>query len=150
MLIDENIAHALPMLSHPMMLRLSHLAVNRTYESGSILARHDNGKVGLFVITQGQVEALRIFRSGESEVCERLGPGAYFSELELEQDERNLLAFRTASDEPVEALWVSHDAFHHFMGESQTAENALRKVAEERYGHVRHSVQPRKSFWWRR
>jgi putative ABC transport system ATP-binding protein len=150
MLIDENIAHALPMLSHPLMLRLSHLAVHHTYESGSVLARRDNGKAGLFVITHGQVEALRVFRSGESEVCERLGPGAYFSELELEQDERSMLAFRTVSDEPVEALWVSHDAFNHFLGESQSAENALRKVAEERFGHVHHQAQPRKSFWWRR
>jgi putative ABC transport system ATP-binding protein len=149
MLIDENIATALPMLSHPLMLRLSHLAVSRSYEPGSVLARHDDGKAGLFVITRGQVEALRIFRSGESEVCERLGPGAYFSELELEQDERNVLAFRTVSDEPVEALWVSHDAFFRFLGESQAAENALRKAAQDRFAHVHHPAQPRKSFWWR-
>jgi putative ABC transport system ATP-binding protein len=150
MLIDETMADALPMLGHQQLLRLSHLAVNRSFEPGAILARHDNGKVGLFVITQGDVEALRIFRNGESEVCERLGPGSYFSELELEQDEKSMLAFRAVSDTPVEAQWVSHEAFYHFLGESNVAENALRKAATERFGHIHRQVQPRKSFWWRR
>ncbi|MBP1701191.1 MAG: cyclic nucleotide-binding protein [Chloroflexi bacterium] len=150
MLIDENIAHALPMLSHPQMLRLSHLAVARSFQPGATLAKHDNGKVGLFVVAQGHVEAVRHYRSGESELVERLGPGAYFSELELEQDERSTLSFRSAAEESVEALWVSHEAFYHFLGESHAAESALRQAAGERFGHVHRPAQPRKSFWWRR
>ena len=150
MLIDENVAQALPMLSHPQMLRLSHLAVARSFQPGATLARHENGKVGLVVIAQGHVEAMRHYRSGESEMVERLGPGNYFSELEMEQGERTPLTFCCAADEQVEALCVSHEAFHHFLGESPAAESALRQVATERFGHVHHPSRPRKTFWWRR
>jgi putative ABC transport system ATP-binding protein len=150
MLIDENIATALPMLSHPQMLRLSQLAVNRSFEPGAVIARGSNGKSGLYVITQGHVEALRHFRGGETEVAERLGPGTYFSELELAQEERSPLVFRSSEQEYVETLWVSHEAFTHFLGEAQTAENALRQVAADRYGHAHVPHKPRKTFWWRR
>jgi ABC-type lipoprotein export system ATPase subunit len=150
MLIDEDIANALPMLGHPQLLRLSHLAVRRNFSPGALLARKDNAKSGLFVITQGEVEALRIHRNGESELCERLRPGGYFSELELESEDRSVLAFRSVPDQPVEVLWVSHEAFHHFLGESRLAENSLRQAAAERFKHTRHTVQPRKSLWWRR
>ena len=62
-----------------------------------------------------------------------------------------MLAFRAVSQ--MSRLKRSGSATRLFIiswVELNAAENALRKAATERFGHIHRQAQPRKSFWWRR
>ena len=137
-LVNEMIAHALHMLPHPQMLKLTRLAEARRYEPGVTIARQGALDQGLYIITSGQVEVLRPAAvwgrlSGKSApaILGTIGPGGYFSELEMVETSFCDLSFRAWEQGPVEALCLSVDGFNRFLSESPSASQVLRHSAVE-------------------
>jgi ABC-type lipoprotein export system ATPase subunit len=130
-LINENVGKALPGLPHPILLKITKLAVPRAFEPGAVLARQGALDAGLYVITRGRVEALRQGRRGGEEVICTLEAGQYFSEIELVENPIGNLVFRAASPGPVEALCLSLGNFNQILAESPAAAAALRQAARE-------------------
>ena len=60
-----------------------------------------------------------------------IGPGAYFSELEMVETSFCDLSFRAWEQGPVEALCLSVDGFNRFLSESPSASQVLRHSAVE-------------------
>ena len=137
-LVNEMIAQALHMLPHPQMLKLTRLAEARRYEPGVTIARQGALDQGLYIITSGQVEVLRPAAvwgrlSGKSApaILGTIGPGGYFSELEMVETSFCDLSFRAWEQGPVEALCLSVDGFNRFLSESPSASQVLRHAAVE-------------------
>lgn len=130
-LINEWVAQALPMLTHPQMLKTSHQAIRRTFEPGATLARQGAAEFSLYVVTHGQVEVIRQGRGGTERVIGHLHPGQYFSALEMVETQYCDLHFRAAPDEPVQTLCLEQEPFNGLLN-STTTSHALRQAAIER------------------
>jgi ABC-type lipoprotein export system ATPase subunit len=128
-LINEQIAQAMPILSHGQMLQLTHLVAPRHYEAGATIARQGALEAGLYIITHGEVEILRQSGKNQSEVIGVIQAGQYFSNLELLETEACNLTFRAVAQAPVETLCLTLTQFTQWLSENPTAESALRQAA---------------------
>jgi ABC-type lipoprotein export system ATPase subunit len=127
-LINETAAHALPMLSHSQLLKLTHQFEQRSYTPGATIARQGVVEDGLYIISRGKVE---VWLPG-GELAGTILSGSYFSELEMVEMQACDLSFRASQEEPVEALVLSRDDFYTMMNQSATTERALRQAAVQR------------------
>jgi ABC-type lipoprotein export system ATPase subunit len=131
-LINGIVAQALPMLSHPHMLKITHQVVARTYEPGAAIARQGAIDEGIYIVTHGRVE---ILHQKDRPVLTLIGyilPGEYFSQLEIVETPACDLCFRASLEGPVEMLCLSVDDFNHLLNDSPAVSNALRQAAVER------------------
>jgi putative ABC transport system ATP-binding protein len=131
-LINEMVAHALPMLSHSQLLKLTHQADQRSYAPGSIIARQGVVEDGLYVISRGKVEVCLACNQPDESLTGIVLPGDYFSELEMLETQSCDLKFRASQEGPVEALVLSREDFYDLIGASAPAERSLRQAAVQR------------------
>lgn len=131
-LINEHVAQALPVLTHTQMLKLTHLAVERTYEPDAVIVRQGAVDEGLYVVTRGTVDVLSRGRNRKHVVVTQLGPGQYFCEIDLLETEYCDLTFRASSAGPVEILGVNLGDFNQFIAQTPSVDAALRRTAVER------------------
>lgn len=131
-LVAEPVAQALHMLSHQVMLRITQLAAPRRYEPGAAIARKGAVDEGLYIITRGAVQVIIERRLRTPEIVGQIGPGDYFSELDLLETDHCDLCFRALPGEPVEALCVGLEKCNQLLSDSPAAEHALRRMAVER------------------
>jgi ABC-type lipoprotein export system ATPase subunit len=131
-LVNEHVVQALPMLSHPQMLQVTHQAEPRTYAAGATIARRGALDAGLYLVTHGVVEVLRLGAHGAVEVLERLKPGQYFSALEITESQNYELSFRAMANGPVRVLCLGIEAFKRLVSETPTGQAAYRRLALER------------------
>lgn len=130
-LINERIADALPMLTHPQMLQITKLATPRRYEGGDVIARQGAVDEGLYIVNRGEVELYRQGRGKTLELAGKLMAGQYFSNLEMIEMQDCDLTCQAASD-TVEMLCMTIGQFSQWLSENPTAESALRHKAQER------------------
>jgi len=130
-LVNEWVAQALPILTHPQMLKISKMVATRRFEPGATLARQGAMDAGLFVITKGKVEVLRQQRLRAPEVVTHLQPGDYFSDIEMLESQTCDLTFRATTDTPVETLCLTLGQFSQWLAENPSGDSALRKAAIE-------------------
>jgi len=129
-LVNEHVARALPMLSHPQLLAVTHQAMQRSFEPGVSIAPRDGGEPGLFLVTQGHVE---VFRKEESkpEVVAELRPGQHFGSLDLAEMHEFGLEYRAWLRGPVEVLWLSGKGLQQLIADTPKVGSALRQAARE-------------------
>ncbi len=147
-LVNETVAQALPLLPHNQLLKISKIAVHRTYEAGDTIARQGALDEGLYIVTRGTIQVFAEQRMRAPRLVHQLQPGGYFSEMELLETEACNLVFRAAPDGPVDTLCVSLEKFNEVLTDP-AAERALRHAAIERAALFCPTPAKRRFLWWR-
>jgi len=131
-IIDDLVARALPLLSHPQMLQATHQAEKRRYEPGSVILRQGQQVDHFFMIAHGEVEIV-LSSPGCPEIslaC--LGAGQFFGEVELLHRENSIASARAGATGPVELSLIPRDGFHKLLRGSQPTQEMVTKVAQMR------------------
>jgi ABC-type lipoprotein export system ATPase subunit len=126
-LVNEDIYHALSMLPHPHMLKLSKLVTPRAFPAGAAIARQGGVDNGLIIIRGGEVEVTRERVLRRPQVVTVLHRGDYVSELDMLELPLLGLSFRART--PVDTLCISLGAFGEFLNANPASEKALRQAA---------------------
>jgi putative ABC transport system ATP-binding protein len=124
-LVNEDVYHALPHLSHPEMLALTKMVRVRQFAAGATIARQGGVDEGLIIISKGKVEVRRSRFLKHEEVITTLHAGDCITELDMLEIPSMDLTFQ-AVEGSVEALCISLEQFNKMLSEHPTIESALR------------------------
>ena len=131
-IVDDLVARALPLLSHPQMLQATHEAEKRAYQPDSVIIQQGEQVDHFFMIASGEVDVLLSSPGCPEIVLARLGEGQFFGEVELLHTENSIATVRAAPTGPVELSLLSKTGFHELLRGSPPTEEMVGKVAEMR------------------
>ena len=131
-LINEVVAQALPLLTHPQMLNVTKQIERQVYDPGQSVILHDHQVESFFMIERGTVEVVLQRRRSEGQILARLGAGDFFGEVSLLMGGRAIASVRAAQDGPVTLLAQPRDQFLEMIKESPLTEEALCKIVQQR------------------
>jgi ABC-type lipoprotein export system ATPase subunit len=129
-LVNELVAGAMTMLTHPQMLAVSKRLVCRSFEPGAVIAREGALADGLHIIHSGQVEVTRRRFLRQPETVGYLEPGHYLSEFEFVESNLGELTF-TAYGDKVETLSLSLQDFSQLLAAYPSMEPVMRHAAAD-------------------
>jgi ABC-type lipoprotein export system ATPase subunit len=130
--IDEAIAAALPLLTHPQMLRVTKTAKRRRFEPGETIIRQGQRHGHFYIIAEGTTE-VHLEEAARSNVVARLGPGQFFGEIELLNRSPGAVAsIKAALHSVVEVLTLDRRSFRELMDEAQAMREAITRVVQDR------------------
>jgi ABC-type lipoprotein export system ATPase subunit len=131
-IIDDLVARALPLLSHPQMLKATHQAEKRRYEPGSVIIQQGEQVDHCFMIASGEVDIV-LSSPGRPEISlARLGEGQFFGEVELLHSGNSIASARAAPTGPVELSLLPKDGFHQLLRGSPPTQEMVAQVAQMR------------------
>jgi len=161
-LVDETVAHCLPLLGHRQMLEATRHLERFTYQPGSIILQQGQHVDYFFMVERGVVEVVltsvthgiigatlqepglpRGQRRAETRVA-RLGPGQFFGEIELVRGGQSIAGIRASSDGPVELVALHRDPFIKLLGDSPLTEETIGRIVQARLEENRTSGRRRK------
>ncbi len=135
-IIDQAVARALPLLTHPQMLDATHQAKKAVYPPLTTIIRQGEPVDHFSMIIEGEVEIV-VSNDGCGEMslaC--LGPGQFFGEVELTSGQNSIASVR-ASKSGTELAELPKDEFYNLIDGSPLTRDALRKVADTRLAENR-------------
>jgi ABC-type lipoprotein export system ATPase subunit len=130
--INEAIATALPMLSHPQMLEATRQLTPKTYQPGEVIIQQGDPNESLFIINQGAVNISVEDKHGETVQVNHLSRGDYFGEVELLNDHPAIASVRVGGDSPLETVELGRRNFLDLAGEVKSFRDAIIKVSQAR------------------
>jgi ABC-type lipoprotein export system ATPase subunit len=131
-IIDDLVARALPLLSHPQMLEATHQAEKRRYEPGALILQQGRQVDHFFMIASGEVDVV-LHSPGCPEISlARLGKGQFFGEVELLHSKDSIASVRAARTGPVELSLLSKNGFQQLLGGSPSTREMVAQVARTR------------------
>ena len=131
-LVNETIAQALPLLTHPLMMELGHRVRPLHFQPGATILEHKKQVDNLYLIQNGKVDiVLRERRSGDV-VISTLGKNDIFGEIELLKGGRSIASVRSSVEGPVDLLALSRVDFKWLMDESPLTEKAIVEMVQKR------------------
>ena len=131
-LVNETIAQALPLLTHPLMMELGHRVRPLHFQPGATILEHKKRVDNLYLIQNGKVDiVLRERRSGDV-VISTLGKNDIFGEIELLKGGRSIASVRSSVEGPVDLLALSRVDFKWLMDESPLTEKAIVEMVQKR------------------
>jgi len=131
-LVNETIAQALPLLTHPLMMELGHRVRPLHFQPGATILEHKKRVDNLYLIQNGKVDiVLRERRSGDV-VISTLGQNDIFGEIELLKGGRSIASVRSSVEGPVDLLALSRVDFKWLMDESPLTEKAIAEMVQKR------------------
>ena len=131
-LVNETIAQALPLLSHPLMMELGQRVRPLHFQPGATILEHKKRVDNLYLIQNGKVDiVLRERRSGEV-VISTLGQNDIFGEIELLKGGRSIASVRASVEGPVDLFALSRVDFKWLMDESPLTEKAIVEMVQKR------------------
>ncbi len=149
-LVDETVAHCLPLLADRQMLEATRHLERFTYQPGSTILPQGQHVDYFFMIERGVVEVVlcpvqepglpRPVREpglprGQNQKdthIARLGPGQFFGEIELVRGGQSIACIRAASDGPVELVALHRDPFVKLLGDSPLTEEMIGRIVQVR------------------
>ncbi|MFZ5911867.1 MAG: ATP-binding cassette domain-containing protein [Chloroflexota bacterium] len=144
-LINEVVAGALPLLSHPQMLAVTRKLERRALEAGETIIHKDEHVGHFFLIERGNVVVVLQGMRREDTVVARLGRGDFFGEIELLRGGKSIANVRAAPEGPVELLALARADFDQMLAESPLTQEAISNVVQERLQE--HKVADRRKIW---
>ena len=131
-LVNETIAQALPLLSHPLMMELGQRVRPLHFQPGATILGLKKRVDNLYLIQNGKVDiVLRERRSGEV-VISTLGQNDIFGEIELLKGGRSIASVRASVEGPVDLFALSRVDFKWLMDESPLTEKAIMEMVQKR------------------
>ena len=144
-LINEIVAGALPLLTHPQMLWVTQRMERRVYQPNENIICRDESVDYFFMIENGEVDVvLQGKRQGDA-VLARLGAGDFFGEIELIRGGKSIANVRAAAENPVELMALARADFNQMLDESPLTQEAISRVVQERL--TEHKTTDRRRKW---
>ncbi len=131
--VDDLVARALPLLSHPQMLQATHQAEKRRYEPNSVILQQREQVDYFFMIASGEVDILLGSPDCPEIALARLGEGQFFGEISLLRGGNATASVRAAPTGPVELSLLPKDVFHQLLQESPPTQEMVATVAQIRF-----------------
>jgi putative ABC transport system ATP-binding protein len=131
-LINEVVAGALPLLTHPQMLWVTQKMERRVYQPNETIIRRDERVENFFMIERGDVDIVLQGGRSDDTLLARLSPGDFFGEIELIRGGKSIANVRAANEGPVELLVLSRPDFNQMLDESPLTQEAISNVVQER------------------
>ena len=130
-IIDQTVARALPLLTHPQMMAATRQAIRQEYSPLTTIIRQGDSVDHFSMIVEGEVEiVVRGDDCGEmSLAC--LGPGQFFGEVELTHGDHSIASVR-ASKSGAKVAVLPRNEFFKLIDGSPLTRDAIRGVAETR------------------
>ena len=144
-LINEIVAGALPLLTHPQMLWVTQRMERRVYQPNESIIRMDERVDYFFMIENGEVDVVLQGKRRDDMVLARVGAGDFFGEIELVRGGKSIASVRAAAEGPVEILALSRTDFNRMLDESPLTQDAISKVVQERLKE--HKAVDRRKKW---
>lgn len=131
-LVNETIAQALPLLTHPLMKDLAQRVRPLHFQPGATILEHKKRVDNFYMIQNGKVDIVLRKRRGGDVVISTLKQNDIFGEIELLQGGRSIASVRASVDGPVDLLALSRVDFEWLMAESPLTEDAISKMVQGR------------------
>jgi len=144
-LVNEIVAQALPLLTHPQMLEVTKKLERLVYKPGETIIRRDTHVNYFFMIERGQVDIVLQGKRSDDEFLARLGLGDFFGEIELVRGGKSIVNVRAAEEGPVELLALPRADFNRMMDESPLTQEAIANIVQERLKE--HKAVDRRKKW---
>jgi ABC-type lipoprotein export system ATPase subunit len=130
-IIDQTIARALPLLSHPQMLEATRQAYRKRYPSKALILQQGTSVDHFYMIVSGQVEILVKTLTSPEMYLACLGPGQFFGEVELTHG-RGSIASARAGLNGAEIKHLPKETFQKLINGSLSTMESIQKVADSR------------------
>lgn len=144
-LINEIVAGALPLLTHPQMLEITRKLERHVYQPGENIIRRDERVEYFFMIEKGEVDIVLQGKRSDDTVLARMEAGDFFGEIELIRGGKSIANVRAAAEGPVELLALSRADFNQMLDESPLTQEAISRVVQERLKE--HKAVDRRKKW---
>jgi ABC-type lipoprotein export system ATPase subunit len=144
-LINEIVAGALPLLTHPQMLWVTQRMERRIYQPNETIIRRDEPVDYFFMIENGEIDIVLQGKRRDDTLLARLGPGDFFGEIELIRGGKSIANVRAAAEGLVELLALSRADFNQMLDESPVTQEAISHVVQERLNE--HKTVDRRRKW---
>jgi ABC-type lipoprotein export system ATPase subunit len=144
-LINEIVAGALPLLTHPQMLDVTRKLERQVYQPRDTIIHRDEHVGYFFMIENGEVDVVLQGKRKDDVILARLGAGDFFGEIELMRGGKSIANVRAAVEGPVELLALSRADFNQMLGESPLTQEAISNVVQERLKE--HKAVDRREKW---
>ena len=131
-IINQAVARALPLLTHPQMLAVTQKAEKRVLKPGNTVIQQGEMVKNFYMVEKGAVDILVSGQGYQEMNLARLGPGQFFGEVELTQDTPSIATVRAAGDIPVELAVLDKAIFTDLLDQSSSTRNALIEIAGSR------------------
>jgi len=144
-LINEIVADALPLLTHPQMLEITRKLERQVFQPDETIIRRDERVEYFFMIERGDVDIVLQGKRRDDALLARLGAGDFFGEIELVRGGKSIANVRAGSESPVELLALSRGDFNKMLDESPLTQEAISRVVHERLKE--HKAVDRRKKW---
>jgi len=144
-LINEIVADALPLLTHPQMLEITRKLERQVFQPDETIIRRDERVEYFFMIERGDVDIVLQGKRRDDALLARLGAGDFFGEIELVRGGKSIANVRAGSESPVELLALSRGDFNKMLDESPLTQEAISRVVQERLKE--HKAVDRRKKW---
>ena len=131
-LVNETIAQSLPLLTHPLMMELSHRVQPLYYQPGATILEQRNRVENFYMIQKGQVEIVLQGRFRDDLVITSLKKNDFFGEISLLKGGKAIASVRASDDGPVELLALPREDFLWLMDQSPLTEEAICRIVQQR------------------
>ncbi len=131
-LVNETIAQALPLVSHPLMKELDHRVELVTYQPGEMILEQKKSVDNFYMIQSGEVEIVLQGRFSDDQVITSLTQNDFFGEISLLRGGKAIASVRASDQGPVELLALSPEDFSWLMAESPLTEEAICRTVQRR------------------
>lgn len=131
-LINETLAHSLPLLNHNQMLQATHLVEHLDIPPGEQIIEKDQPVQYFYMVENGEVEIILQKARCPDMVVARMGRGDFFGEVELLHGGNAIASVRASDESAVRLLRLHHDPFCKLMEGSPLTEDALCRIVQAR------------------
>jgi ABC-type lipoprotein export system ATPase subunit len=131
-IVDDLVARALPLLSHPLMLAATHEAERRIYEPGAVILAQGQAVDHFFMIASGEVDIVLSSPGCPEMSLARLGEGQFFGEVELLHGQGSIASARAGTSGPVELSLLPKNGFQRLLQQSRSTQEMVAEVARQR------------------
>lgn len=131
-LVNETIAQALPLLTHPLMMELGHRVEPLYYQPGATILEQRNRVENFYMIQSGQVQIVLQGRFRDDLVITSLKKNDFFGEISLLKGGKAIASVRASDEGPVELLALPREDFQWLMDQSPLTEEAICRIVQQR------------------
>ena len=131
-LVNETIAQALPLLSHPLMKELGQRVRPLHFQPGATILEHKKPVDNFYMIQNGKVDIVLKQRRSNEVVISTLQRNDIFGEIELLKGGKSIASVRASIEGPVDLLALPRKDFKWLMDESPLTEKAIADMVQKR------------------
>jgi ABC-type lipoprotein export system ATPase subunit len=136
-IIEEYLAQVFPALSEQQLVQTTRSLEHLTFAPGATVIQEGAPPENFYIVTKGKVEVHVKAPNGQEFVVARMGPGEYVGEIELLRGGNSIATVRASLEEGAEVAALDPEEFTSLIAQSEAAEAAIGRVADERLAESR-------------